>query len=367
MKSFRFTAMVAAAVLAAACSSDKATVTASITDAPNSALLLKQLNGTAVELLDTVRTDAAGTLAYKVKVQPGQPEFVYLYKGETRLASMLLEAGESVKVVADTLGNYSVEGSEGSALLKQGDDAYRAFKTRITALSNEGAAPSEIAKEYISHYRESVKFVMTNCKSLSVIPVLYEGGSDAPTFGSLNDAFIFRRVCDSLATVYPESKYVKALEKETVRREQLFNLSNSLNTATEAAYPNLTLPGVDGKPVELGSLDAKVKLVYFWSASDATHKIFNQDVLKPLYAQYASKGLEIYAVGVGADKVEWAQTVKAQELPWINVNDGLGTASRALYLYNVQHVPACFLVSDNGLQAVEVSEKPLRAALAKAF
>jgi hypothetical protein len=90
--------MVAAAVLAAACSSDKATVTASITDAPNSALLLKQLDGTAVELLDTVRTDAAGTLAYKVKVQPGQPEFVYLYKGETRLASMLLEAGESVVV-----------------------------------------------------------------------------------------------------------------------------------------------------------------------------------------------------------------------------------------------------------------------------
>ncbi|MBQ9311355.1 MAG: TlpA family protein disulfide reductase [Bacteroidales bacterium] len=364
MKSFRLAAFAAAVLLLASCTSNKAGISASIPSAPNSALVIKQLNGTAVSVLDTVKTDAAGAFRYNVKLQPGQPEFIYIYKGDTRLASLLAQAGETLAVEADTLGNYTVEGSDASALLKRGDDAYKAFLSRIVALSNSGAEPAEIAKEYVSHYRESAKFVLENSGSLAVIPVLYEGMPDAPTFSSLTDAFIFRRVCDSLSTLYPDSKYVKALEKETQRREHLFNLSNSLNSASESPYPELNLPGLDGQKVSLTGLDAKLVLVYFWSASDATHKIFNQDVLKPLYAQYASRGFDIYAVGVGADKVEWAQVVKDQQLPWKNVNDGLGTASRALYLYNVQSVPACVLVSEKEVRQVEVSEKALRAALA---
>ena len=206
------------------------------------------------------------------------------------------------------------------------------------------ATQSEINKEYVSHYRNSTRFVLSNSKSLAVIPVLYENIQGATyTFGGVNDALVFRSVCDSLKTVYPDSKYVKALESETVRREQLFSLQNRIASAGERAYPALSMPSVTGETAELDSLDAKVKLLWFWDAREASHKIFNLDVLKPLYEQYKSKGLGIYAVCVDPDKAEWAQVVKSQELPWVNVNDGLGTASRSLFLYNVQRVPCCLL------------------------
>ena len=358
--------LLGAALLAAACTANKASVDFTIADAPSSSLVLKQLEGTATNVLDTVKTDAAGHFRYDVKVEAGQPEFIYVFKGDQRIASLLVEKGEKAVVSADTLGNYEVSGSAGSVLLKQGDDAFRTYVSRLYALAASGAPQSEINKEYVSHYRNSTRFVLSNSKSLAVIPVLYENIQGATyTFGGVNDALVFRSVCDSLKTVYPDSKYVKALEAETVRREQLFSLQNRIASAGERAYPALSMPSVTGETAELDSLDAKVKLLWFWDAREASHKIFNLDVLKPLYEQYKSKGLGIYAVCVDPDKAEWAQVVKSQDLPWVNVNDGLGTASRSLFLYNVQRVPCCLLLTEDGITSVNVGEKPLQAALAK--
>ena len=367
MRSCRIIAVAVLALALSACQGGKATVDCTVAEAPSASLTVRQLNGTTPVVLDTVKTDAAGRFSYKVKVEKGNPEFIYVYKGDTRLASLLLESGEKAVVEADTLGNYSVSGSDGSALLKEGDDAFRAYVNNLFALSEAGAQPSEIAKEYVRHYREAVKFVMVNNKSLAVIPVLYEtiGGSTA-TFSGLSDALVFRSACDSLKTVYPDSKYVKALEAEAVRRENLMLISNRIKTADERAYPNLRMPSIDGTPAEIDSLDAKAVLVYFWDDREATHKIFNLDVLKPVYEKYNACGLEIYAISVNPDKAAWAQVVKSQALPWINVNDGLGTASRSLYTFNVASVPAMILLTDSGMDFIS-GEKQLRAKIEKAL
>ena len=365
MRSCRIIAAAVLALALSACQGGKATVDCTVAEAPSASLTVRQLNGTTPVVLDTVKTDAAGRFSYKVKVEKGNPEFIYVYKGDTRLASLLLESGEKAVVEADTLGNYSVSGSDGSALLKEGDDAFRAYVNNLFALSEAGAQPSEIAKEYVRHYREAVKFVMVNNKSLAVIPVLYEniGGSTA-TFSGLSDALVFRSACDSLKTVYPDSKYVKALEAEAVRRENLMLISNRIKTADERAYPNLRMPSIDGTPAEIDSLDAKAVLVYFWDDREATHKIFNLDVLKPVYEKYNASGLEIYAISVNPDKAAWAQVVKSQDLPWINVNDGLGTASRSLYTFNIASVPAMLILSESGMEAAS-GEKQLRTKLDK--
>ena len=367
MKSFKILALASFVIAAAACQGGKATVDCTVADAPSTALLLKQLNGTTPMILDTVKTDAAGHFNYKVKVAEGNPEFVYVYKGDVRLASLLLESGEKAVVEADTLGNYSVSGSAGSELLKEGDDAFRTYVGNLLALSEAGAQPSEIAKEYVRHYREAVKFVMTNNKSLAVIPVLYENiGGASGTFSGASDALIFRSACDSLKTVYPDSKYVKALDTEAQRRINLFEISNRVRTAEERAYPNVKMPSINGTAAEIDSLDAKAILVYFWDDREATHKLFNQDVLKPVYEKYQARGLEIYAISVDPDKAAWAQVVKSQELPWVNVNDGLGTASRSLYTFNVAGVPSLILLTDSGMDFLS-GEKQLRAKIEKAL
>lgn len=355
--------LLAAAVLLLAACTPKARINCTVRDVPYGQFILRQQQGQATTVVDTVRTDAFGAFKYAFTVRKGQPEFLYIYKGDTKLASLLLEAGENVVIDADTLGNYTCAGSRGSSLMRQADSSFRAYMGELYAKSGE--EPAVLGKVYVDHYRASVRFVLENCRSLAVIPVLYEGMDGVwPTFCQVTDAMIFRSVCDSLRKAYPASRYVAALEKETLSRENAMEVRSRLASARELAYPSLTLPGIDGRRVCLDSLDAKAVLVHFWSSADADQKMFNQDVLKPLYNKYHPLGMEIYAVCIDADKARWARTVKAQELGWVNVNDGLGSASRSLALYNVAALPSSYLISNAGVSSVK-GEAGLRKELDK--
>ena len=102
--------------------------------------------------------------------------------------------------------------------------------------------------------------------------------------------------------------------------------------------------------MKLSEVASKAVLVYFWQAADAAQKMFNQDVLMPLYKEYHPKGLEIYSVSLDTDKGVWASAVKSQNLPWINVCDGLGAASQAAVLYNISRgLPVAYLIVDGDL------------------
>lgn len=343
--------LLAAAVLVAASScSDKVQVKGTLAGAPDTQVVVKQLSGSTLVTLDTLKTDASGAYSCKIDVLKGQPQFVYLFKGDTKIASLLLQKGDKVKVASDTLGKYSVEGSEESEKLRQVEEDFAAFidKFSADAAAGDNAAAS---KDYIEYYRGCVKYIMTNSKSLTSIPVLYQKvNENFPIFSQATDAILFQNVHDSLMTVYPESKYLEALKKEAEKRFNIFNLSQRVQNARESSYPDLNLPSVDGTKVKLSEVASKAVLVYFWQAADAAQKMFNQDVLMPLYKEYHPKGLEIYSVSLDTDKGVWASAVKSQNLPWINVCDGLGAASQAAVLYNISRgLPVAYLIVDGNL------------------
>ena len=77
----------------------------------DSDLVVKRLDVNVVNVLDTVKTDASGAFSYKAEVEEGQPEFLYLCKGDKTLVSLIVNRGDNITVKADTLGSYSVEGS----------------------------------------------------------------------------------------------------------------------------------------------------------------------------------------------------------------------------------------------------------------
>ena len=94
--------------------------------------------------------------------------------------------------------------------------------------------------------------------------------------------------------------------------------------------------------------------------------MFNLDVLKSLYEDYHKRGFEIYQVALDPDKVSWAQVVKQQNLPWINVCDALGASSPYALLYNIPALPATFVIADGELvNGGVVNEKSLRKLLDK--
>ena len=351
------------ALLAAACAKPSARIDGTLTGASDSQVIVKLLDINNYRVLDTIKTDASGHYAYKVPVQPGQPEFVYLFYGDTKISSLLLQEGDDVKVVTDTLGFGSVVGSVESERLQEVERKFADFLREVDKADDNAS----VRRSYIQYYRDAVRYVMSNPFSLTIVPVLFQNvDSDLPVFSQATDALHFRSALDSLVTVYPESRYVKALEKETERREKLLSLNTQLSMATEAEYPDIKSRDVNGNEVSLYALDSKAVILFFWTVTDAESKILNQETYKPVYEDYHDKGLEIFAVSLDTDKAAWASIVRSQELPWVNVNDGLGAASPVVTLYNVTSLPKAYLILDGKIVDRKVEgEKALRRELDK--
>lgn len=362
MRSFRIIALGAVLALFVSCA-PKAHISMTVDGAPQAKLAVHKLNVGITDLLDSVKTDAKGHFNYSVPVRKGQPEFIYIYKGDTRLAALLLEAGEKAVVSADTLGNFSVEGSAGSAELMAVETAYADFLKSLSAATK----PGEATGLYVRYYRDRLAYVMSHQKSLAVVPVLFQNiGGELPVFSQTTDALLFKATADSLKAVYPDSKYVKALDTEAEKRLNNMAIQNAVLNAERTGFPDIALPDINAEKVSLAGVDSKVVLLHFWDVDDAEQKLFNLDVLLPIYKQYHSKGLEIYSVGVTADKALWASVVKNQALPWINVCDGYGVNSPAVRLYNLQSLPTTIMIASGEITSAKIDgEAGLKRELAK--
>src|SRR5574344_104361 len=105
MKAPRFLCIaVLAAALAVACSR-KTGIEISLDQYPDTEVIVKALNVNKYNIVDTVRTDAAGKAFCRLEMEKGQPEFYYLYVKNRKLVEVLLEKGEVVSFTMDSLGN----------------------------------------------------------------------------------------------------------------------------------------------------------------------------------------------------------------------------------------------------------------------
>ena len=354
---------------------DVAKVDGVIEGAPASEVVIGKLDVNQLVVLDTLTTDQDGKFQYELEVKKGNPEFVYVYYEGAKVASLLLEADDEVTVNVPVEGETLIEGSEESVKFMQVELEHSAMSALFAeyAAQLEDASKSQydkVVRQMTENYREynkkSIRYVMENSHSLTAISVLYRTLGDLPLFAMSTDAVLFSSIADSLMTVYPESKFVKSLRADADARMAELDLIRRIEMAEEVGYLDIALPGLDGSIKKLSEVDSKVVLLYFWTSSRANQNNFNIDVLKKLYNDYHKKGFDIYQVSLDVDKVHWATTVMGQNLPWTNVCDIRGAASEYVTLYNLQMLPAAFVISDGELVDGElVDEASFRKLLNK--
>ena len=348
MKTARILPVLAAALTLAACG-PKTVIDGTLKDKADAPVIVKLLDINKYQVLDTVRTDGTGAFSYQPELQKGCPEFIYLFYGDKKVASLLMEEGDHVKVSCDTLGNYSVEGSEESLRLQEVENEYAQFLVDMNRLASSAEANQQLSRRYVDYYRRCVRYVMEHSKSLTVVPVLYQRvNEDVAVFDQPTDGILFASVCDSLKTVYPESRYVKALEKEAARRRNILSISQRIQDAGQIGFFDIDLPATDGSRVKLSETEGKVVMLYFWASTDG-QKLFNMDALIPIYNEFHGRGFEIYAVSLDTDKTDWATLVRSQDLPWVNVCDTRGDASPYVGQYGLTSLPTAFFLVDGEL------------------
>ena len=175
------------------------------------------------------------------------PDFFYIYNGDKKLASIILNGGEKVKLKLDTLGNnLSVEGYEEAVKLAESEktftNAVKKFDSLAVVFTNakasgdtaaERAANLKLGSLYVKYKQAAMKSLYQNPKSITNVYLLYQKfPGELPVFGSNMDGLLFKRVYDSLAVVYPESKYLPMLKKESEDRQK-YNDSATIVTGKQ--------------------------------------------------------------------------------------------------------------------------------------
>ena len=208
-----------------------------------------------------------------------------------------------------------------------------------------------LVKEYTAEYyrirREQLRFIIENKASLAAVYALYQRlPGDTYLFNGDSDVVYYRTVAEAIEQTYPESPYLQSLMGEIARMDARISLSSQI---TEAGYPDLELSDIYGKKVRLSSLAGKVVLLDFWSAELGNSNTLNAE-LKEVYKKYADApvAFEVYQVAIDTSKPLWISAVQEQQLPWVSVSDLRGRASSSLGLYNVQKLPANFLIDKEG-------------------
>jgi len=118
--------------------------------------------------------------------------------------------------------------------------------------------------------------------------------------------------------------------------------------------PEIAMPDPTGKIRKLSDLRGKVVLIDFWASWCSPCRRENPNVVKT-YQEYKDvafkngRGFEVFSVSLDQNKIKWEQGIKQDGLVWKNhVSDLQGWANAAARTYQVNGIPATFLLDGDG-------------------
>ena len=203
---------------------------------------------------------------------------------------------------------------------------------------------------YQDQRKFSIRFILEHLQSMASVYALYQriNGRDY-ILNENKDIQLLKITGQSLDTLYPASKHVRALVADALKLElQVKNLGyKQIMDQLDGNIPDISLPDSNGDTVSLSSLHDKTVLISFWASWNRQSVSHNLE-LKDLYNKYHRKGFEIYQVSLDNKKEAWINAIKYDEIPWINVSDLSYPNSQTAILYNINSLPTTFLLDQDG-------------------
>lgn len=356
-------------VIVTSCSKkDVFTVEGTIEDGGGKKIALYRMDLDKDVAIDSLVIKKNGSFRFKTN-RLTEPTFFKLQLTPTNFITLLGDTTEHIQIIAQAASlakNYEVSNSVGSKQVQILKRQITGLRTKIDSLTTyfqrlpEQERSAQIERlsneivESINQYKRSIgDFVMENPRSFASYYALFLTLSDETMVLNVmdkQDQVYFATIATSLNLLYPESARVKQLydyvlnAKTEQRKARMFEI---LANAEGSGLPEIKEKDVNGNEIALTSLKGKVVLLSFWASWDNTSRRENQN-LKRIYQKYKGKGFEIYQVGLERSRVLWENALIQDEIPWISVTDLKYTDSFPARIYNVQQIPANYLISREG-------------------
>ncbi|MBO5710312.1 MAG: AhpC/TSA family protein [Rikenellaceae bacterium] len=372
----------AALILGGCNSENNVKLTGSLVGLKNHNVVLEQVTTAGSLFVDSVRTDKNGAFAFKFKTQKNEPEF-YNLVANSQHVPLIISPGENIEFRAggNISKDYEIKGSPDSERIKDLNTIIAKAIDRIDSMKvifnatedfeEKKNLTTEFIKTSVKLKQNYITFIVENSNSMAALYALYQVMPDGDVmFNQNSDLVYYRLVADSLNVKYPDAPHVKRLINDVKKMEANINLQSMLSygNLNESNYPDLNLPDMFGNNIRLSSVNnGKVVLLDFWVTVDPNAKMKNFEI-KKVYEKYHDKGFEVYQIALDLNKSAWVTAVQDSKLPWISVCDFKGANSPAARLYNVQKVPANYLINAKGeIIGKNLTDAELNKKLAELF
>lgn len=356
-------AALAALTITACSSGPQFQVNGDVSGAEGKMLYLEASGLEGIAPLDSVKLKGEGTFSFK-QPRPESPEF-YRLRIEDKVINFSVDSIETIGIKApyvDFSTAYTVEGSENSNKIKELTLKQIRLQKEVDNLLSSlrsNKIGHDVFEDSLSvllkNYKEDVKvnYIFAAPNTAAAYFALFQKLNDYLIFDPLNnkdDVKCFAAVATSLNNSFPHAIRSKNLYNivikgmKNTRQPQAKPLEIPQEKIVETGIIDIALRDVQGNVRKLTDLKGKVVLLdftVFQSPAGAPHNL----MLRELYNEYASKGLEIYQVSLDADEHYWKTS--AANLPWVCVRDGNGVYSTNVAVYNVRQVPSVFLINRN--------------------
>ena len=270
----------------------------------------------------------------------------------------------------DIFLNYTVEGSEESALICEFNHEYFKSCDQLALVAERlGTRVAYTEREAYRLATQAVqtqlRFVGSHPKTLAAVYAMRQNVAERyiPQLDGYGITILhYRTVLEGIASQYPDSPYIAILEREIAEMEAMIDLMDNVQIVS---YPDIELEDMYKTRHKLSSLEGKVVLLYFWTLESAVCNNLNAE-LKELYNKYRGEGFEVYHISADSDEALWIEVVRQQKHPWISVFGGNNID--IFSLYNVVKLPTAYLIDREGNMsvaplAIKALEREIKEAL----
>ena len=309
-----------------------------------------------IEPFDTLEVSTNGDFEEYLSIS--EPAFFRLNLNGRQIITLIL-TGEEEHVVVNAHGNdpqgfYEVSGSYDTEYKNQIDAMMQTYRQEVQgfqqaqrqARANNDAQAfqtaqvqmMDLAKRTEGELKELIREASPSLASFYGIQMI-----DA----TQNFEFI-----DSIATEMqvemPENFYVENLISQVTSKKTL---------AIGKMAPEIALENPDGEVITLSSLRGNYVLIDFWAAWCGPCRRENPNVVR-VYNEYSDRNFEILGVSLDKTREKWLEAIAQDGLPWLHVSDLKFWRSQAAQDYQVNAIPATFLIDPEG----KIIAKNLRGA-----